>query len=110
MTTRKLEASEWQSYMDGITRQLPGIRAEIHVSGLDLGDQVETERLRLDGITYDARDGSLEIASESLHHVISQPREIYVQEEAGALQSIEVVDADGHKQIVQLHRPLALPS
>lgn len=109
MATRKLEPSEWKSYMDRVSRHLPSTRAEIHVMGLDLGDQVEADSIPLVGITYDAADGELLITSDSIEHAIADPKEIYVEEEEGSLKAIQVVDADGHEQVIALHRALNLP-
>jgi uncharacterized protein DUF5335 len=42
-------------------------------------------------------------------HMIPKPREIYVDDGRGGLMSIEVVDAEGTKQIIILRDPLMLP-
>ena len=40
------------------------------------------------GVTYDPKSDLVEIALEGLDHMIGRPREIYVQDDAGALASI----------------------
>lgn len=110
MPTRKLPASEWRIYMDRLSRRLPTTRVEIHVTGLDIGDQIGVDRVLLAGITYDAHDRALEIATESFRHVIARPMQITVEEHRGVLRCIEVVDHEGHRQIVSLHPALALPA
>ena len=40
--------------------------------------------------------------------MIAKPREIYVDEQGGALVNIEVVDAGGVRQIVRFREKLAL--
>lgn len=88
---------------------LEGKQAEIEVASLSLGDQVEAEWLPLHGITYDPNDDLVEVALERLDHMIRKPREIY-QDWIRGLTTIEIVDADGTKQVVKLREPLMLAS
>ena len=46
-----------------------------------MGNQVRSDWLPLIGVTYDPKDGLVEIALEGLDHMIRGPREIYVEEE-----------------------------
>ena len=41
--------------------------------------------------------------------LIHKPRELYIDNGIGSLSSLEIVDADGVKQIVKLKDPLMLP-
>jgi hypothetical protein len=50
------------------------------------------------------------VALEGLDHLISKPRELYVEEGPGGLTALEIIDADDVKQIVKLRDPLMLPS
>jgi hypothetical protein len=84
--------------------------AEIEVASLSLGDQVEAEWLPLHGITYDPNDDLVEVALEGLDYMIRKPREIYLEDWTRGLTTIEVVDADGTKQVVKLREPLMLAS
>lgn len=102
MATRKLERSEWRQYFDAAAKQLPKMRVAISVMAEDLGVQPETEKSELIGVTYDSKDGCLEIITPSMTHQITNPTEIYVQEEQGELASIEVLTADGTKQVIEL--------
>jgi len=40
MATRTLSKSEWQSFFDGISKDLVSKRVQIEVTGLALGDQI----------------------------------------------------------------------
>jgi Family of unknown function (DUF5335) len=80
------------------------------VASLSLGDQVEAEWLPLHGITYDPNDDLVEVALERLDHMIRKPREIYLEDWIRGLTTIEIVDADGTKQVVKLREPLMLAS
>ena len=51
----------------------------------------------------------LEVALEGVDHMIHKPREIYIDNGAHTLTSVEILDAEGTKQIVRLRDPLMLP-
>jgi hypothetical protein len=110
MTIRKLEKSKWRAFFDGISKLLEGKQAEIEVASLALGDQLEAEWLRLLGLVYDPKDDLFEVMLDGVDHMVPQPREIYVDDGVAGLMSIEIVDADGAKQIIKLRDPLMLPA
>jgi hypothetical protein len=110
MTVRKLDKNEWPAYFDRISKGLEAEEAEIEVMALALGDQVEAEWLPLIGVTYEPKTDMLEVALEGLDHMIAKPREIYVDEQARGIVSIEIVDGDGVRQIVKLRDKLLLPA
>jgi Family of unknown function (DUF5335) len=110
MAVRKLEKQEWRSFLDVMSKLLEAKDAEIEVASLQLGDQIEAEWLPLLGISYDPRDDVLDIALDGFDHIIRKPREIYLDNGDAALTSLEIVDADGVKQIVKLKDRLTLPA
>jgi Family of unknown function (DUF5335) len=110
MTIRKLEKAQWRPFLDGVSRLLEGKTAEIEVASLDLGDQIQAEWLPLLGISYDPNDDVVEVALEGLDHLIQQPREIYLDDGSTGLTSLEIVDAQGARQIVKLKDQLLLPA
>jgi hypothetical protein len=107
---RKLEKSRWRAYFDRMSEALVGKRAEIVVASLKLGDEIEAEWLPLIGISYDPRNDVISIALEGLEHLIHKPREVWVEEQGLELSSLEVIDADGARQIVVLRDPMMLPA
>jgi hypothetical protein len=109
MTTQKLDKSDWRRFFDRVSRGLGGRQAEIEVASLALGDQVQARWLPLLGLVYDPKDDIVEVALDGLDHMISKPREIYSDSTAGELTSLEIVDAEGTRQIVRLREPLMLP-
>lgn len=110
MTTRKLESSDWQRYFDEVAKKLPSMRVGISIMGESIGVQSESEDSALVGISYDSNEQVFEVDAANHSHRVPKPKEIYVREEAGTLSSIEVVAADGTKQIIEL-RPLpSLPA
>jgi len=109
MTTRKLEKPEWRPFLDVMSKLLAAKEAEVEVASLNLGDQTEAEWLPLLGISYDPRDDVVDIALEGVDHIIHKPREIYLDNGAAELTSLEIIDADGVRQIVKLKDRLMLP-
>lgn len=109
MTTKKLEKPAWQAYFDNMSRGLHGKRVEVEVASLKLGDQIEAEWLPLFGITYDPRNDLIDVALEGLDHMVRHPKEIFVDEEAVLLKSMEVIESDDTRQIIRLRDPLMLP-
>jgi uncharacterized membrane protein (DUF373 family) len=109
MTIHKLEKAEWRPFLDLVSKVLPAKQAEIEVASLKLGDQVEAEWLPLLGLAYDPNDDIVEVALDGLDHMIPRPRELYIDNGIGSLSSLEIIDADGVKQIVKLRDPLMLP-
>ena len=107
---RKLEKPQWRPFLDAISKLLEAKEAEIEVASLDLGDQVQAKWLPLIGIAYDPNDDVVEVALDGLDHMIHRPREIYLDNGASGLTSLEIVDADGARQIVKLKDQLMLPA
>ncbi len=108
MTIRKLEKPEWRPFLDVMSKLLAAKEAEVELASLNLGDQIEAEWLPLLGISYDPRDDVVDIALEGVDHIIRKPREIYLDNGAAELTSLEIVDADGVRQIVKLKDRLML--
>jgi hypothetical protein len=110
MTIRKLDRQEWKSYFERISKLIEGRQAEIEVASLKLGDQIAAEWLPLLGLTYDPKDDVFEVTLDGIDHLIEHPREVYVDGNSVELNALEVVDAEGVRQIVKLRDPLMLPA
>jgi hypothetical protein len=110
MTAHKLDQARWRTFFDRVSKTLEGKQAEIEVASLDLGNQIEAEWVPLYGLVYDPKNDIVEVALEGLDHMIRKPREIYVDNGGLLLSSVEIVDAEGSRQIVKLKDPLALPA
>ena len=111
MHTRKLEPATWTSYFDWIARHFPALRAEVEVEGLDVGNQLASEAVVIDGLSYDPYNREVVVTATEVpfeHHIVD-PQEIYVLEEAGQPSAIEIVDVHGSKQIVYVTPLRELP-
>ncbi len=109
MATRKLDKTQWREFLDEASKVLVGSQAHIEVASLALGSQVEAEWLPVLGIAYDPRGDLVEVALENVDHMIARPRAIHIELGPPGLAAIEVIDADGGRQIVRFREPLALP-
>ena len=108
MITEQLNKSEWQPYFDNVSKALAGEQAEIEVSSLELGNQIEAKWLPLLGITYDPKSDVVEVLVEGLDHLIHHPQTVYIEHNGGGLSSMEVIDDSDTRQIVRLRSPLML--
>jgi hypothetical protein len=106
MATEQLNKAGWGSYFDRLSKVLPNGEAEIRVSSLQLGSQIEAEWLRLYGITYDRKNDIFVIALMGLEHIIHGPKQAYADSENGMLSGVEITDADGVKCLVQFRQPV----
>ena len=107
----QIDRSQWAPFLDAVTNSLIGKRAEIEVVSLSLGDQIEAEWAPLIGISYDHKDDLIEIALDELDHLIRSPRQLFVDYGVGEIvAAIEIVDAEGNRQIIRFKDPLALPA
>ena len=107
---RKLERAEWRPFSTAFRKGSRGNKPEIKVASLDLGDQLQAGWVSLIGLVYDPKDDIVEVAIEGLDHMIHKPRELNVEEEGRQLSSLELIHADGGRQIIKLKDMLLLPA
>jgi hypothetical protein len=110
MPLTKLEKAKWSPFLDYLSKALEGSLVEIEAASLSLGDQEQSKWLPLSGLTYDPKDDLIDIAIEGLDHMIHRPSDIFVEQGVASLASVEIIDADGVRQIVRFKEPLMLPS
>jgi hypothetical protein len=115
-TTHELPRETWRTFFDELSEHLGTVEATVEVAGRDVGAQVAAERLILVGISYDENDDVLVVALDTgpgergaFEHLVDRPQRIYVALGEGAEMTIDAEDAEGHKTLVRLERPEALP-
>jgi hypothetical protein len=77
---------------------------------VEFGCQVEVHRSPMLGMTYDRRNDVLELLIGDLDHLIRAPRELYFDDAPLGRMALQIVDANGVRQIVTLQYPPMLPS
>jgi hypothetical protein len=110
MAIKKLEQAHWGTYLDQFSKHLPPQLAEVMVESYKLGSQVQAEWLRIFSVNYDHKDDIIIIALDGLEHIIHRPNTIFIDDLDGQVTSLEVVDADHTRHLVQLRKPLAQPA
>jgi hypothetical protein len=110
MALTQLAKSQWQPYLDRVSKALGAKLIEIEITGLGLGDQIEVEWLPLLGVSYEPKDDMVLVTAEGIEHRIPHPKRIHVDQDELDLHSIEVVDADGEHHILIFKEPVALPA
>ena len=109
MQTREIKKDYWQSFFDQISQTLQGKLIQIEVDSLELGAQIEADKLSLNGLTFDSKDDAFVISSDQIEHVIRSPQQIFVADGAQGINSLEIRSSDGTENIINFTEPLALP-
>jgi uncharacterized protein DUF5335 len=112
--TRKLEPDQIQDYFDSFTKRFLRREAtnlaDVEVTSMDLGDQFEAEGIQLSGVTYDSGKKELDVMLEGGDHRLFKPSEVWVLEDTdGFVRAIEVILADGVKNIIKVKRAALQP-
>lgn len=109
MQTREIAKHNWQGFFDQVSLTLQGKLIQIEVDSLELGAQIEADKLSLNGLTYDSKDDAFVISTDQIQHVIRSPQQIFVADGKEGMNSLKVCAADGTEQIIKFLEPLALP-
>lgn len=110
MAIRRLERDDWGGFCILATQGYFGRQVSIEVISLEIGVQPEVQRSPLLGMSYDPTSDVLQLLLGEVSHLVHGPRELYVDEESLGAVSVEVVDAEGIRQILTLREPAMLPS
>ena len=88
---------------------MQGKLIQIEIDSLELGAQIEVNKLSLNGLTYDKKDDAFIISTDEIEHVIRSPQQIFAADGGDGMDSLKVRSADGTEQIISFVEPLALP-
>lgn len=105
MAIRRLERDDWDGFCMLATWGYFGRQVSIEVPSLDIGAQPEAQRSRLIGMSYDPKSDVLQVLLGEVSHLVRGPRDLYVDEESLGAVCLEVVDAEGIRQILTLREP-----
>jgi len=110
MAIRRLERVDWGGFFILATQGYFGRQVSIEVISLEIGAQPKVQRSPLIEMSYDPNSDVLRVLLGEVSHLVHGPRELYVDEEFLGAVSVEVVDAEGIRQILTLREPAMLPS
>jgi hypothetical protein len=107
-STKQLAREEWKTYFDRFTAERlqddTPEAATVEIVSPRLGDQVEFTDVRLLGLAYVPKTEAFQVLLENVDHLVFHPTEIWVLEGDDDALTIEVVGADGGKEIIYVHR------
>jgi hypothetical protein len=112
-TTKQLVRADWKDFFDQFTKEHLGDdtpeAATVEVLSPARGDQVEVSAARLLGLEYEPKSNAFRVLLQDVDHLIFHPTEIWILEGEHGSMAIEVVRADGAKEIIYVrrHEPLA---
>jgi hypothetical protein len=118
VTTQEIPRDAWTRYFDEFSKTMGTLEATVEVDGPDVGAQTIAERLVLTGISYDHKDDVLVIGldapggppPEDLQHMVANPTRIWVATGEDLTPTFDIDDSEGHKTLVRLETPPALPA
>jgi hypothetical protein len=102
MSTVQLAKSEWQTYFDQASKEFEMKLAEIEVSSLSLGNQIESRWAPLHGVSYDSKNDVLAVFVEGMEHMISRPQTIFVEKDNTQFKSMEVLAEEDTRHIIRI--------
>ena len=108
MKNRSINKNERKIYFDLLQRLVQGQEVEIEVASLDVGDQIEKDWSLLQGITYDAKQDLIFVATEDFEHTIAKPEDIISVQDDRSINAVYVKDSDGHVQSIKFRQLLML--
>ncbi len=110
MRNRQVPRTEWYRFFRDFSRRHEDWLVTVRVMNPDLGSQVESSDLPLEGIVADhAGRGpiAIHVGRSPQHHVeheVPDPRQVWVElSPEGAEEAVEIESEDGTKTIVQFH-------
>ena len=107
MDSKKISKKQWQKYFDTFSikylKDEQPEYIEIQVMSQEMGVQKETTWTPLKGISYDPKSDILAIQVDKMEHMISHPKEIYVNEEKnGWVTGMMVIQKGGERNIIDI--------
>lgn len=97
-----IKKEDYHVYFDDLSKFFEDDLVEVEVIGLKIGDQVESDYVTLNGITYEDKEDNLFFyLGDELEHVVRNPVEIYVDEGEFGVDEIAIKCAHGHLHLVK---------
>jgi hypothetical protein len=110
MLTEEIARSEWIPFFDSFSKRHHNWLTTVEVLSSEIGAQVETRELPLEGITAEfgpaGKDRIQIIAGEApekhASHTITAPKRVLLKETAaGAAEALEIVSAEGETTLIR---------
>ncbi len=105
---RELDKAEWRPFLDSVSRILSSVGGEANRGSLYVV-RPEVRSGPMIGVTYDPKDDEVDIAFESLDHLVRKPMRITVEETLDGLTTLEIIDAEGTSHVLKPGVPIPVP-
>ena len=108
MAVKSLLKAECENYLATISKALneTDVEVEIEIMAPSVSDQLETNWIKLNGLSYDLREDVLSVFCEGIDHLIRKPQEILVQEDEKGVQRIEIIGSSGYTHLIKFREPV----
>ncbi len=114
MSTREVTRNEWTSFFDVFSKQHEGWIASLEVFGDEVGAQTEAVELPFEGISISTEDEPQSLVinlgratEDHVSHTVERPRHVWLkQTEAGADDSLEIVQENNQKTLLRFRSPV----
>ena len=105
---REIDKAEWGPFLDSLSRLLSNVDNAAPKGSLLVVRPV-VRSAPVIGVTYDPKDDEVDIAFETIDHLVQKPVQIIVHESTDGLKAVEVVDAEGISHVFRPCIPLPVP-
>jgi len=105
---RELDKAEWGPFLDALSKLLSSSDPQLQRVSLFIVRRAVSS-VPIIGVTYDPKDDEVDIAFETLDHLVHKPVGIVVDESLDGLKVLEVIDAEGTRHVIEPAIPLPVP-
>jgi len=102
--TRELDRQHWPQFFKRLSDEMRDRPVRIEVDSPHLGQQEMGEGLSFQALSFltkGSEEGAIELSVEGpFDHRIARPVRVYVEEEAGVVQCLDIEDASGTKTLL----------
>jgi hypothetical protein len=105
---REIDKAKWGPFLDSLSTILSNA-GEAARNGSLLIVRPVVRSAPVIGVTYDPKDDEVDVAFETIDHLVQKPVQIIVHESTDGLETVEVVDAEGISHVFRPCVPLPLP-
>ena len=100
MAKYEIEPFDWQYKLDQLSIELENKVANVEVTGVNFGDELENCEMQLMKVSYDNYNDIIEVIFDQVNHLIEAPLMICFQQHQDTLVAIEIFDDDDNKNII----------
>ncbi len=105
---RELDKHEWGPFLDRLSKLFSSSDPRLQRVSLFVVRRAVSSAPII-GVTYDRKDDEVDVAFETIDHLVHKPVGIVVDESLDGLKMLEVIDAEGTRHVLEPAVSLPLP-